>query len=255
MQSLGAVTERFPLRKEVRGGKRGISLVFQNGVLFPLPSAHAGLFFARNKFFFVNARADLRGRFDAAQINHGFDFCFSCRPKSPGLSGSFPSPAPGLKSQKCVLPARCEAYRKIASLFRPFDSPSLYEIIPGQSALPGYVLVAPGGIAPLRALRFAFSPGRENMRFIACFRFLPFDSHSFYKIIPGQSALPGCVLVAPGGIAPLRFLAGAGKHAFHRMFSFPPVRFPFLYNIIPGQSALPGYVLVAPRGIEPLFPP
>ena len=201
MQSLRAVTERFPLRKEVRGGKRGISLVFQNGVLFPLPSAHAGLFFARNKFFFVNARADLRGRFDAAQINHGFDFCFSCRPKSPGLSGSFPSPAPGLKSQKCVLPARCEAYRKIASLFRPFDSPSLYEII------------------------------------------------------PGQSALPGCVLVAPGGIAPLRFLAGAGKHAFHRMFSFPPVRFPFLYNIIPGQSALPGYVLVAPRGIEPLFPP
>ena len=92
MQSLGAVTERFPLRKEVRGGKRGISLVFQNGVLFPLPSAHAGLFFARNKFFFVNARADLRGRFYAAQINHGFDFCFSCGRKARAFQAVFHHP-------------------------------------------------------------------------------------------------------------------------------------------------------------------
>ena len=178
-------------------------MFFKTGSYFLFRRHTQVFFFARNKFFFVNARADLRGRFDAAQINHGFDFCFSCRPKSPGLSGSFPLPAPVLKSQKCVLPARCEAYRKIASLFRPFDSPSFYKIIPGQSALPGYVLVAPGGIAPLRALRFAFSPGRENMRFIACFLFRPFDSPLFYELIPGQSCFARVVLVAPRGIEPL----------------------------------------------------
>lgn len=64
MQSLGAVCERFPLKKEVRSGKRGISLVLRNGVLFPLPSAYAGLFCTISAGAFKCAR-----RFDQVQQN------------------------------------------------------------------------------------------------------------------------------------------------------------------------------------------